>query len=95
MNLKPLGDRVIVKPAAPETVTASGLIIASKTEEKPMRGEVMAVGAGNLDNNGKLVAPDVKVGDQVIFGKYGGTEVHYEEEDYLILRNDDIFAVIK
>ena len=95
MNLKPLGDRVIVKPAEPETVTASGIIIASKTEEKPMRGEVMAVGKGKLDNNGNLVAPDVKVGDQVVFGKYGGTEVSYEGEDFLILRGDDIFAVIQ
>ena len=94
MNLKPLGDRVIVKEDAAEETTASGLILASNAQEKPQRGIVLAVGPGKLDNNGNLVAPGVKEGDHVIYGKYGGTSVTVDGEDYLILRGDDIFAII-
>lgn len=94
MNLKPLGDRVIVKEDAAEETTASGLILASSAQEKPQRGIVVAVGPGRLDNNGNLVAPGVKEGDHVIYGKYGGTSVTVEGEDYLILRGDDIFAIL-
>jgi chaperonin GroES len=94
MNLKPLGDRVIVKEDAAEETTASGLILASSAQEKPQRGVVIAVGPGKLDNNGNLVKPGVAEGDHVIYGKYGGTSVTVEGEDYLILRADDIFAII-
>jgi len=93
MSLKPLGDRVIIKQDEVETVTASGILLASTTQEKPQRGIVIAVGEGRLDNNGNLVKPGVKVGDSVIYGKYGGTEVNIDGEEFLILRADDIYAI--
>ena len=94
MNLKPLGDRVLVKPAPKEEKTSSGLYIASAAQELPQRGEVLAVGAGKLDQNGNRIALDVKVGDHVIFSRYGGTEVKYDGEEYLILSARDILAVV-
>ena len=93
MALKPLGDRVIVKADEAESQTASGLYLASEAKEKPQTGIVLAVGDGKLDKDGNLVPVPVKVGDKVIFGKYGGTEVHYGGEDVLILRGDDIYAI--
>ena len=96
MNLKPLGDRVIVKQAEAETQTKSGLIIADTAKEKPTKGTVIAVGEGKWDEDGeKRIALDVKAGDTVIYSKYGGTEVKVEGEDYLILRADDIYAVVQ
>ncbi|MBQ6390056.1 MAG: co-chaperone GroES [Eggerthellaceae bacterium] len=93
MALKPLGDRVIVKADEAEETTASGLYLARESKEKPQTGTVLAVGAGKLDKDGNLVPVPVKVGDKVIFGKYGGTEITYEEETVLILRADDIYAI--
>jgi chaperonin GroES len=93
MALKPLGDRVIVKADEAEAQTASGLYLATETKEKPTTGVVVAVGEGKLDKDGNKVPVPVKVGDKVIFGKYGGTEVTYEDEDVLILRADDIYAI--
>jgi len=95
MALKPLGDRVIVKADEAESQTASGLYLASEAKEKPQTGEVIAVGAGKLDKDGNRIEVPVKVGDKVIYGKYGGTEVTHEGEDFLILRADDIYAVIE
>jgi chaperonin GroES len=96
MNLKPLGDRVIVKQAEAETQTKSGLILADTAKEKPQKGTVIAVGEGKWDEDGeKRIALDVKAGDTVIYSKYGGTEVKVEGEDYLILRADDIYAVVE
>ena len=96
MNLKPLGDRVIVKAAEAETTTKSGLILADNAKEKPMRGTVVAAGEGKWDEDGeKRIALDVKVGDTVIYSKYGGTEVKLEGEEYLILRADDIYAIVE
>jgi chaperonin GroES len=95
MNLKPLGDRVIVKADEAETQTKSGLILADTAKEKPQRGSVIAVGAGKLDDKGERIPVDVKVGDAVIYSKYGGTEVKVEGEEYLILRADDIYAVVE
>ena len=83
MNLKPLGDRVIVKRDEAETTTASGLILASTNKEKPQSGVVLAVGEGKLD----------KEGDRVLYGKFGGTEVNIEGEDVLIMRADDLYGV--
>ena len=94
MNLKPLGDRVLVKPVAAEQKTASGLYIASNAQEKPQRGEVVAVGAGKLGENGERLPMDVKVGDTVIYGKFGGNEVKVDGEEYLLLRADDIYAIV-
>lgn len=93
MNLKPLGDRVIVKQDEAETTTASGLFLATESKEKPQTGVVLAVGDGKLDKDGKYLPMPVKVGDRVIYGKYGGTEINVENEDVLILRADDLFAV--
>lgn len=93
MSLKPLGDRVIVKADEAESTTASGLYLASEAKEKPQTGVVVAVGEGKLDKDGNLVPVPVKAGDKVIYGKYGGTEVHYGGEDVLILRADDIYAI--
>ena len=95
MSLKPLGDRVIVKQDDAETTTASGLVLASTATEKPSRGSVIAVGEGKLDNNGVLVKPQVNVGDSVIYSKYGGTEVKVGEEELIILRADDIYAIVE
>jgi chaperonin GroES len=95
MNLKPLGDRIIVKTAEAETQTKSGLILADTAKEKPQRGSVIAVGEGKLNDKGERIPVDVKVGDTVIYSKYGGTEVKIEGDEYLILRADDIYAVVE
>ena len=94
MNLKPLGDRVIIKQDEAEEKTASGLYLASEAKEKPQTGVVLAVGEGKLDKEGTLVPVPVKVGDKVIYGKYGGTEIKLDGEDYLILSENDILAII-
>ena len=96
MNLKPLGDRVIVKAAEAETTTKSGLILADNAKEKPTRGTVVAVGTGKWDEDGeKRIALDVKVGDTVVYSKYGATEIKVDGEEFLILRNDDIYAIVE
>jgi len=94
MSLIPLGDRVVVKQDEAETMTATGLVIAATATEKPDRGVVIAVGEGRIDNNGNLIKPQVNVGDSVIYSKYGGTEVKVGDEELIILRADDIYAVI-
>ena len=94
MTLKPLGDRVLVKPAPKEEKTATGLYISSGAQEKPQRGEVIAVGEGKRDDNGNRIPVDVKVGDQVFYGKFGGNEVKVDDEEYLIIRQSDILAVL-
>ncbi len=94
MNLTPLHDRVIVRPAAPEEVTKGGIIIPDTAKEKPMQGEVIAVGSGKQAEDGKTTALVVKVGDKVLYGKYSGTEISVEGDDLLIMRESDIFAVV-
>lgn len=89
MTLKPLADRVLVEPSEAETKTASGIIIPDTAQEKPQQGVVVAVGAGKPDE-----PMTVKVGDVVLYGKYGGTEIRHEGKDYLIMRESDIYAVI-
>ena len=95
MNLKPLGDRVILKQDEAEVTTASGLYLASDAKEKPQTGTVLAVGDGRLDKDGKHLPMPVKEGDKVIYSKYGGTEITMNGEEVLILRADDIYAVIQ
>ena len=95
MTLKPLGDRVLVKPAPKEEKTSSGLYISSGAQEKPQRGEVIAVGAGRLNDKGERMTLDVKPGDQVFYGKFGGNEVKLDGEEFLLLRADDIYAIIE
>jgi len=94
MNLKPLGENVIVKAAEAETQTKSGLILADSAKEKPQRGTVLAVGAGKLDDKGERIPMDVKEGDTVIYSKYGGTEIKLDGDEYLIVRASDIYAVV-
>ena len=89
LNIKPLSDRVIVEPAAAETQTASGIIIPDTAKEKPQKGKVVAVGNGKKD-----YTMTVKVGDSVLYGKYAGTELKLDGKDYLIMREDDILAII-
>lgn len=95
MNLQPLEDRIIVRPAAAEATTASGLVIPETAKEKPQQGEVLAVGAGRRSDNGDLVPMDVATGDTVVYSKYGGTEITIEGEDLLILNARDVLAIVK
>ena len=95
MNLSPLHDRVIVKPATPEETTKGGIIIPDTAKEKPMQGEIMAVGGGKIGDVGKVVPMQLKVGDKVLYGKYSGTEISLDGDDLLIMRESDGFAVIK
>ena len=94
MNIKPLADRVVVRPLEPEEKKQGGIIIPDTAKEKPQQGEVVAVGPGKIDNNGKRVPMEVKVGDKVLFGKYAGTEVELDGQEYLIMREADILAVV-
>jgi chaperonin GroES len=94
MKLKPLADRVVIKPSPAEEKTKGGIILPDTAKEKPVIGEVVAVGPGKVTEEGKKVAPEVKVGDKVLYGKYSGTEVTVEGEEYLIMREADIFAVV-
>jgi chaperonin GroES len=95
MNLKPLGDRVIVEVLEEELVTTSGIVLPETAKEKPQRGRVLAVGPGSLNDKGERVALDVGEGDEIIFSKYGGTEIKLEGDDYLILRESDIHAKVE
>ena len=94
IKLTPLEDKIIVKQAEAQTQTASGLYIPDNAKEKPQQGEVLAVGPGRRDDKGERIPMDVKVGDKVLYTKYGGTEVHYEGEDYLIVGARDILAIL-
>lgn len=94
MNLKPLGDRIIIKVVEAEEKTASGIVLPEKAKEKPQEGEVMAVGTGKVLDNGTKIDLEVKVGDKVIYSKYAGAEVKLDGQDYLILRQDDILGIM-
>ena len=95
VSIKPLEDRIVVQTLEAETTTASGLVIPDTAKEKPQEGEVVAVGPGRIDDNGNRVPFDVAVGDVVIYSKYGGTEVKYSGEEYLILSARDILAIVE
>ena len=94
IKLTPLEDKIVVKQAEAQTQTASGLYIPDNAKEKPQQGEVLAVGPGRRDDKGERIPMDVKVGDKVLYSKYGGTEVRYEGEDYLIVGARDILAIL-
>ena len=94
MKLKPLADRVIVKPSKAEEMTKGGIIVPDTAKEKPVWGEVIAAGPGRTSDEGKIIVPEVKVGDKVLYGKYSGTEVTVDGEDLLIMRESDIFAIM-
>jgi len=95
MKIRPLQDRIIVKRLEEETKTKGGIIIPDSAKEKPIEGKVIAVGKGKIADDGKVIAMDVKVGDKVLFSKYGGTEVKIDGEELLIMREDDILGVIE
>ncbi len=94
MNVKPLGDRVLVQPIEQEEVKKGGIIIPDTAKEKPQEGKVIAVGPGKRDESGKLIPMDVKKGDRVLYSKYGGTEIKIDGKEYLIMREDDILGVL-
>lgn len=95
MNVKPLGDRVVVKVLKGEEKTKSGIVLPDTAKEKPQEGEVMAVGTGRILDNGQKVALEVKVGDRIIFSKYAGTEIKVDGEEYLIFSERDILATVQ
>jgi chaperonin GroES len=95
MKLRPLHDRVIVKRIENERKTASGIVIPDNAAEKPDQGEVMAVGPGKKDDQGKLIAMDLKVGDRILFGKYSGQTVKVDGDEVLVMREDDVMAVVE
>ncbi len=92
-TLKPLNDRIVVKAVTPESKSAGGIILPDSAQEKPTEATVVAVGPGKTLDNGRVEVPDVKVGDIVVYGKYGGTEIKVGSEEYVILRLDDVLAV--
>jgi chaperonin GroES len=95
MNIRPLHDRIIVERLEEETKTAGGLIIPDTAKEKPQQGKVVAVGKGKKTEDGKVLPLDVKVGDKVLFGKYSGTEIKIEGQEFLMMREDDILGVVE
>lgn len=94
MNVKPLGDRILLKPLAAEEKTASGIVLPDTAKEKPQQGEVLAVGTGKMLENGQKVALEVKVGDKVIYSKYAGNEIKIDGEECMILNERDILAIV-
>jgi chaperonin GroES len=95
MKIRPLGDRILVKRIQEEEKTKGGIIIPDTAKEKPQEGRVVAVGKGKMTEDGKLLQPDVKAGDRILFGKYAGSEIKLEGEEHLILREDDILGVLE
>ena len=96
MDIKPLGDRVVIKPLEAESKTKGGIVLPDTAKEKPQEGRVVAVGKGKVLENGSVQAPEVKVGDKVLYGKYSGNEITTKEgEELLIMREEDILAIIK
>ena len=95
MKLRPLQDRILVQRVKEEEKTKGGIIIPDTAKEKPAEGKVFSVGKGKLDDNGKRIAPEVKKGDRILFGKYSGTEVKVEGQEYLIMREEDVLGIIE
>ena len=95
MNIKPLADRVVVKTSEPEEKVKGGIIIPDTAKEKPQQGKVVAAGPGKISDSGELIKMEVKVGDEILYGKYSGTEVTIDGEDYLIMREGDILAIVQ
>ena len=94
MNIKPLGDRVVIKPPEGKEVTKGGIVLPDTAKEKPQEGTIVAVGEGNKNEEGKTVSLSVKVGDKVLYGKYSGTEIAVDGEEYLIVKEEDILAIV-
>jgi chaperonin GroES len=94
MKIKPLADRVVVKPLPAEEKTKGGLFVPDTAKERPQEGEIVAIGPGRITDEGKKIPIEVKVGDKILYGKYSGTEVTYDGIEYLIMRESDIFAIV-
>ncbi len=94
MKIKPLADRVVVKPLEADEKTKGGLFVPDTAKERPQQGEIVAVGPGRVSDDGKKIPMEVKVGDRILYGKYTGTEVTYDGVEYLIMRESDIFAIL-
>jgi chaperonin GroES len=95
MNIQPLGDRILIKPLEAEEKTKGGIVLPDTAKEKPQEGKVVAVGKGKVLESGKVEAPEVSVGDIVLYGKYSGTEITKEGEEYLFVKEEDILAIVK
>jgi chaperonin GroES len=95
MKIKPLGDRILVKRIKEDDKSKGGIIIPDTAKEKPQEGRVVAVGKGKMTETGYLLVPDVKAGDRILFGKYSGSEVKFEDEEHLIVREDDVLGVLE
>ena len=95
IKIQPLGDRVIIKALEPKEVRKGGIIIPETAKEKPQEGEVVAVGKGKIAEDGKLIAMEVKTGDRVLYGKYSGTEIKINDEEYLIMREEDVLGLVR
>ena len=95
IKIQPLGDRLIIKAVEPKEVKKSGIIIPETAKEKPQEGEVVAVGKGKTNEDGKLIPMEVKTGDIVLYGKYSGTEIKINDEEYLIMREEDVLGIVK
>jgi len=94
LNIKPLGDRIVVKPMEAEEKTKGGIILPDTVKEKPVEGTIVAAGPGRKSDDGKIVEMEVKVGEKILYGKYSGTEISNGGEEYLIMRESDIFAIV-
>ena len=95
VNIKPLADRVVIKPDEVMETTKSGIVLPDTSKEKPIEGTVVATGPGKVTEDGKVINMSVKVGDKVLYGKYSGTEIKLDDDEYLIMREDDIFGIVK
>ncbi|OGR40666.1 MAG: co-chaperone GroES [Elusimicrobia bacterium GWA2_61_42] len=95
MKIQPLGDRLIIKAVEPKEIKKGGIIIPDTAKEKPQEGEVMAVGKGKLNEEGKIVPMEVKTGDIVLYGKYSGTEIKINDEEYIIMREEDVLGIVR
>ena len=95
INLRPLGDRLVVSPIEEEEKTALGIVLPETAKEKPQKGEVLAVGPGRKDDQGKVIPMDIKVGDKVLFAKYAGTEIKMNDKQIIVLRENDVLAIIE
>ena len=95
MKIQPLADRIVVKVLEAKEVTRGGIVLPDTAKEKPQEAEVVAVGKGKVSNEGKVIAPEVKAGDKILFGKYSGTEITMDGKEYLILKEEDILAIVK
>ena len=94
LKIKPLSDRVVVQPDAAEEKTTGGIILPDTAQEKPQAGKIVAVGAGKISDSGELIKPEVKIGDNVLYGKYSGNEITIGKDEYLIMRESDILAIV-